>query len=77
MLHALVAVADCDPTAASTSPPRMSEEHHHPGHRRSRRKSPNRYYRADRAPTSPPSPSTLTASRPWRYDAAGEDYPHL
>lgn len=37
----------------------------------------NRYYRADRRPYLLLTIDLARATAPWRYDAAGEDYPHL
>lgn len=37
----------------------------------------NRYYRADRRAYLLLTVDLDRATAPWRYDAAGEDYPHL
>jgi uncharacterized protein (DUF952 family) len=37
----------------------------------------NRYYRADPRPYLLLTIDLDRATAPWRYDAAGEDYPHL
>ena len=37
----------------------------------------NRYYRADPRPYLLLTVDLDRATAPWRYDAAGEDYPHL
>lgn len=37
----------------------------------------NRYYRADARPYLLLTIDLDLATAPWRYDAAGEDYPHL
>ena len=37
----------------------------------------NRYYRADPRPYLLLTVDLARATAPWRYDAAGEDYPHL
>lgn len=37
----------------------------------------NRYYRADPRPYLLLTIDLDLASAPWRYDAAGDDYPHL
>lgn len=79
LTYHLVAVADYDPTAAEYLPAAFAGE----GFIHTTRtpallaEVANRYYRADPRPYLLLTVDLARLTVPWRYDAAGEDYPHL
>ena len=79
LTYHLVAVADYDPAAAEYLPAAFAGE----GFIHTTRTSAllaevaNRYYRADPRPYLLLTVDLARLTVPWRYDAAGEDYPHL
>lgn len=79
LTYHLVAVADYNPAAAEYLPAAYSAE----GFIHTT-KTPdllaevaNRYYRDDRRPYLLLTVDLDRIAAPWRYDAAGEDYPHI
>jgi glutathione S-transferase len=79
LTYHLVAVADYDPAAAEYLPAAYADE----GFIHTT-KTPamladvaNRYYRGDRRPYLLLTVDLERVAAPWRYDAAGEDYPHI
>jgi uncharacterized protein (DUF952 family) len=79
LTYHLVAVADYDPTAAEYLPAPFADE----GFIHTTRtpallaEVANRYYRNDPRPYLLLTIDLDRLAVPWRYDAAGEDYPHL
>lgn len=79
LTYHLVAADDYDPVAADYLPSAFADE----GFIHTTRTPAllaavgNRYYRADRRPYLLLTIDLDRAAAPWRYDAAGEDYPHL
>jgi uncharacterized protein (DUF952 family) len=75
----MVAAEDYDPAAAEYLPAAFSDE----GFIHTTRtpallaEVANRYYRDDRRPYLLLTIDLDCLAVPWRYDAAGEDYPHL
>lgn len=79
LTYHLIAAADYDPTAATYTPAAYAQEGFiHTTRRRDLIVAvANRYYRADRRPYLLLTVDLDRATAPWRYDAAGEEYPHL
>jgi glutathione S-transferase len=79
LTYHLVAVDDYDPDAADYLPTPFTEEGfiHTTKTPALLAEVANRYYRADRRPYLLLTIDLDRLTVPWRYDAAGEDYPHL
>jgi glutathione S-transferase len=79
LTYHLVAVDDYDPDAADYLPAPFAEEGfiHTTKTPALLAEVANRYYRADRRPYLLLTIDLDRLNVPWRYDAAGEDYPHL
>jgi uncharacterized protein (DUF952 family) len=79
LTYHLVAADDYDPAAATYTPAAYAHEGFiHTTRRRALIvEVANRYYREDRRPYLLLTVDLDRATAPWRYDAAGEEYPHL
>ena len=79
LTYHLIAAADYDPSAATYTPAAFAEEGfiHTTKRRALIVEVANRYYRADRRPYLLLTIDLDRAAAPWRYDAAGEEYPHV
>jgi uncharacterized protein (DUF952 family) len=79
LTYHLVAADDFDPNAANYVPADFAHEGfiHTTSTPALLAEVANRYYRADRRPYLLLRIDLDRATAPWRYDAAGEDYPHL
>jgi uncharacterized protein (DUF952 family) len=79
LTYHVVAVEDYDPEAAEYVPTAFADE----GFIHTTKTLPimaevaNRYYRADQRPYLLLTIDLDRLTVPWRYDAAGADYPHL
>ena len=79
LTYHLIAAAEYDPAAATYTPAAFAQEGFiHTTRRRALIvEVANRYYRDDRRPYLLLTIELDRATAPWRYDAAGEEYPHL
>ena len=79
LTYHLIAAADYDPAAATYTPSAFAQEGfiHTTKRRALIVEVANRYYRDDRRPYLLLTIDLERATAPWRYDAAGEEYPHL